>query len=250
MSRLDFLDGTETDRPPVAAGLMLMALFTLGFQDALVRIAAEDTSIWMFQIIRASGNLILILLLARVVWGGLPKRPIVLWAVVARSLCMLGALLFFFGGVRHLTLAEMAAGLYTFPIFVTVLSALVLGEKVGPQRIAAVAIGALGAGLILQPGSAGFTPVKLMPVAAGCSYACVVILTRRWCRGESPVTLATGVAVCFFLAGLAGIVGLTAVPLPTAIRAELPYLAIGWVDPVWTVVGLILKTEGALQKKA
>lgn len=224
----------------MAAGLMLFALFTLGFQDALVRIAAPETSIWMFQLIRATGNLVLILVVSRLIWGGMPRRPVRLWAVTVRSLCMLCALLFFFGGIQHLTLAEMAAGLYTFPIFVTLLSAFVMRERVGLQRIGAVAIGAAGAALILQPGSDDFTVIKLMPIGAGCAYAGVVILTRRWCRQESPLTLATGVAVCFWLAGLIGVVGLSAFPLPDGITAALPYLATGWVEPIWMVIGLCL----------
>ncbi|MEM8842524.1 MAG: DMT family transporter [Pseudomonadota bacterium] len=238
MARQGFLDGTETDRPGMAASLMLMSLFTLALQDSLVRVAASDTSIWMFQVIRATGNIVLILLLARLIWGGLPKRPIRPWAVAARSLCLFTALLFYFGGVSHLTLAEMAAGLYTFPIFVTLLSALILRERVGPRRIAAVAIGAAGAFLILQPGAEDFTPIKLMPIGAGLSYAGVVILTRRWCRGESPVTLAAGVAVTLFFAGVVGVVVLTFFPAHPDFRAAIPYLTTGWVAPTLTVVAL------------
>ncbi|MBY8976125.1 DMT family transporter [Rhodobacteraceae bacterium NNCM2] len=240
MAQQGFLDGTDSDRPGMAASLMLLSLFSLSFQDSLVRLAAPDTSIWMFQVIRATGNLVLVLILSRLIWGSLPRRPIRPLAVIARSFCLLSALLFFFGGVQYLTLAEMAAGLYTFPIFVTILSALILRERVGAQRIFAVLVGATGAALILQPGSADFTLIKLMPVGAGLSYAGVVILTRRWCRQESPVTLATAVAICLWCAGLAGVVGLTLFPLPEAMRAAIPYLATGWVAPLWHVIWLSL----------
>lgn len=213
---------------------------TLAFQDALVRIASPDTSIWTFQFIRASGNLVLILLLARAIWGALPPWPKRLWAVALRSFCLLAAMTFFFGGVQHLTLAEMAAGLYTFPIFVTLLSALILRERVGPARIGAVGVGALGAFLILQPTASDFTAIKLMPVAAGFCYAGVVILTRRWCRGESPVTLACGVAIALWSAGVLGIAGLGMAPLPEDIQRALPYLATGWVAPSAALVALAL----------
>ncbi|MEM8792839.1 MAG: DMT family transporter [Pseudomonadota bacterium] len=231
MTRSGFLDGTSTDRPGLAAGLMLFALFTLGFQDGMIRVAAPDTSIWTFQTIRSISNLMLILILARLLWGGLPRRPERMWAVVLRSLCLLTAMFCFFGGVEQLTLAEMAAGLYTFPIFVTILSWLILREQIGIQRISAVAIGAIGAVLILQPGSSDFSPIKLLPVGAGLSYAGVIILTRRWCRGESPVTLAMGVALAFGAAGTLGLFTLTLSPLPTEIQQTIPYLTRGWVTP-------------------
>ncbi|MEL6478697.1 MAG: DMT family transporter [Pseudomonadota bacterium] len=235
-----FFEGSGADQPRLAAGLMLAALMTLALQDALVRIAAPETSIWLFQLIRSSGNLVLILLLARLIWGGLPQRPKRLWAVAARSFCLVAAMICFFGGVQYLTLPEMAAGLYTFPIFVTLLSALILREPVGPRRIAAVAVGAAGAVLILQPGAADFSPIKLLPVLAGIGYAGVVILTRRWCREESPVTLALGVALALGGTGLVGTVGLTLAPLPEATRAALPYLATGWVAPTAALIALAL----------
>ncbi|MEM9043166.1 MAG: DMT family transporter [Pseudomonadota bacterium] len=240
MARTDLLDGTTTDRPSLAAGLMLFALFTLAFQDGMIRIAAPETSIWTFQVIRSTSNLMLILVLARVLWGGLPKRPKVLWPVILRSLCLLTAMFCFFGGVEYLTLAEMAAGLYTFPIFVTILSWLILRERIGIARISAVAIGAIGALLILQPGSSDFSPIKLLPVGAGLAYAGVIILTRRWCRGESPVTLALGVAIAFGSAGSLGLVTLTWSPLPAEIEAAIPYLTRGWVPPSLEIVMIAL----------
>ncbi|MEM9736084.1 MAG: DMT family transporter, partial [Pseudomonadota bacterium] len=166
MSRPSLLSGTEIDRPAMAAGLMLFALFTLGLQDALVRLASDGTSIWLFQLLRSTGNMVLILVVIVWLMGVRLVRPVRLWAVAARAACLVTAMVFFFGGVAHLTLAEMAAGLYTFPIFVTVLSAMVLGERVGWRRVLAVGVGATGAALILQPGSADFSAIKLLPVVA------------------------------------------------------------------------------------
>ena len=240
MTRQGFLDGTTQDRPGIAAALMLFALFTLAFQDGLIRIAAPETSIWTFQMIRSTSNFLLILVLARVLWGGLPPRPKVFWPVVLRSLCLLTAMFCFFGGVEYLTLAEMAAGLYTFPIFVTVLSWLILRERIGIARISAVGIGALGALLILQPGASDFSAIKLLPVGAGLCYAGVIILTRRWCREESPVTLAPGVALAFGTAGGLGLVVLGISPLPPEVVAQIPYLTRGWVDPSLEIIAIAL----------
>jgi drug/metabolite transporter (DMT)-like permease len=134
----------------------------------------------------------------------------------------------------------MAAGLYTFPIFVTILSVLVLGERVGLRRAGAVLAGAVGAFLILQPASAGFTWLKLLPVGAGLCYAGVVITTRRYCRGESPVTLAFGVAISYVTAGALGIVVLGLFPLGPVAQEAMPYLARGWVPLGATVLVLAI----------
>ncbi len=167
MTQASIFEGSATDRPGLAAGLMAGALVMLAVQDSIVRLTGADTTLWQFHFMRSSGNLVLLLLLARAIWGTAPKWPKRFWPVAARSLLLLVATLFFFGGVPRLTLAEMGAGLYTYPIFVTVLSALVLREPVGIRRAGAVLAGALGGFLILQPGSAEFHWIKLMPVGAG-----------------------------------------------------------------------------------
>lgn len=229
MTRMSFLEGSDADRPALAAGLMLAALIVLALQDSVIRLVGADTSLWQFQLIRSTGNLLLLLVLARVIWGTPPKRPKRLWAVALRSFLLLAAMILFFGGVPTLTMAEMGAGLYTFPIFITVLSVIVLGERVGPWRAGAVLAGATGALMILQPASAAFHWVKLLPVGAGLCYAGMVIVTRRWCRQESPVTLAFGVAVAYFTAMALGLALLTAFPAGPEVQAAVPYLARGWL---------------------
>jgi len=240
MSRVSIFEGSDSDRPGLAAGLMAGALVVLALQDAIVRLAGAETTLWQFQFVRSSGNLMLLLVLARVIWGTPPKWPKRFWPVAARSLLLLAATLFFFGGVPRLTLAEMGAGLYTYPIFVTILSAVVLREPVGIQRIGAVLAGALGALLILQPGSAEFHWIKLMPVGAGFCYAAMVIVTRRYCRRESPVTLTFGVGISYVTAAAAGMVVLSLFPPGAAAQEVLPYLARGWLPLTWTLVGLAL----------
>ena len=240
MTRASIFEGSSTDRPGLAAGLMVGALVILAVQDSIVRLAGADTTLWQFQFIRSCGNLVLLLVLARVIWGTAPKRPKRFWAVALRSLLQLSAMMFFYGGVPRLTLAEMGAGLYTYPIFVTILSVVVLREPVGLRRIGAVLAGALGAFLILQPGSAGFHWVKLMPVGAGLCYAAMVIVTRRYCRQESPVTLAFGVGLAYVAAAVTGMVVLNLFPPGAAAQEVVPYLARGWLPLTWTLVALAL----------
>ena len=120
------------------------------------------------------------------------------------------------------------------------LSAAVLREPVGIRRTCAVLAGALGAFLILQPGSAEFHWIKLMPVGAGLCYAAMVIVTRRYCRLESPVTLAFGVGVAYVTAAVTGMVVLTLFPPGEAAQAVLPYLARGWLPLTGTLVALAL----------
>lgn len=234
------LDGTSEDRPSLAAGLMLSALLMLAIQDALARMAGAEMSFWQFQMLRAASNFVLFIVFAFAVWGQLPRRPIRSWAVAARVFLMLMATVFFFGGIPEVTIVEMAAGLYTYPIFVTILSALFLGERVGIRRISAVLVGAGGAMLILQPGGEDFSPIKLMPVAAGFSYGCSVILTRRWLRGENAVMMGAVQAAVIASVGAIGCIVLAYFPTSQATKEMVPYLADGWRDAAVWAFGIVL----------
>ena len=92
----------------------------------------------------------------------------------------------------------------------SILAAVVLRERLGPRRIVAIAAGLTGTLLILKPGTESFSLVGLMPVGAGLCYAMQILVTRRLCREESPVTLTIGVAITFLTVGVIGLVALLA----------------------------------------
>ena len=236
--RHSLLSGVAEDRPGHAAALMVLALFMLGFQDSIVKLTSDEVSLWQFQTIRAAINLTLLILLTRIIWGAKCPPPKRVWVVALRSLFLVGAMLCFFSGVPFLSHANTAAGLYVFPLFVALLSALLLGEKVGPQRIAAIVVGFSGTLLILKPGTEGFQLVSLMPIGAAFCYAAMILTTRRLCREESPVTLSFGVGITFLTAGVAASVLFSLLFKPEQ-ASEWPYLLTGWHDIAWWVVGLI-----------
>lgn len=226
------------DRPRFAALLMVGGLFLLALQDSFVKLASSEISLWQFQLFRAGFNFLLLLLLARLLWGTLRPRLYRLWAVALRSFLLAGTMVFFFGGVPFLSLSEIAAGLYVFPLFLILLSRLVLGERVGLERIFAIIVGFTGTLFILKPGSESFTLVSLMPIFAAICYAGMILTTRKLCRYESPVTLAFGVAVSFLVVGVIGLLifswGFFAEEAQTW-----PYLFTGWSNVELWVVGII-----------
>ena len=233
----EFMSTSTVDRPAIAAALMVSSLFLLGLQDSLVKLVNADTSLWQLMLFRALFNFALFVLLARLIWGGARPKAVRPGAVALRTAFHVAAMSFFFGGIPFLSLAELAAGLYVFPLFVAVLSALVLKERVGPRRLAAIAAGFCGTVLILKPATEAFTPIGLMPVCAGFCYACAVLTTRKLCRQESPVTLAFAISAGFFIIGCIGIVanGL----LPSGELADSwPYLFTGWHPATWGLVGI------------
>ncbi len=228
------------DRPIIALILLLFGVFILALQDVTVKLIADETSFWQFQTLRSVGNG---LFLASLAWlsGGfgilVPKswRPVYFRASMI-TICMFC----FFSGAPQLSVAQMTAGLYTYPLFVSLLAGPVLGEKVGPWRISAIVIGTSGAGLILDPFHASFSPIQLLPIAAGFFYACNILTLRHACRYESALSLVMAVAILSIFSGLVGIGLLTLFPLDSDLAIQMPFITIGWPQLTIVVLGIAI----------
>lgn len=221
---------------------MLCGLLCLSLQDALIKMISTSTTLWQLQTLRATCNLLLLCLLARQIMPGASLKPQRVGAVALRSLFQVGALTLFFSGAPFLTLAQMAGGLYTFPLFVGVLG-LLFGEAVGMRRIGAIVVGFLGTMLVIKPAPDAFQLQALLPVGAGFFYALFVVTTRRLCRNESPLVLVLGSNVGIVLVGIAGLVIVPILPVTDELRTAYPFVLT--VDAALTisVVVVILSTS-------
>lgn len=119
--------------------------------------------------------------------------------------------------LSHLPMAETQALGLTFPLMVTALSAPLLGERVGPVRWAAVALGFAGALVIVRPGFAAFDPAVLIILLGASSFALYLILTRMLSRTESSERLML----------FTGLIGLAVLVVPALMLWEMPD-ARGW----------------------
>jgi drug/metabolite transporter (DMT)-like permease len=120
-----------------------------------------------------------------------------------------------FYGLAHLPFAVVSALGFTMPLFLTVLSVPLLGERVGWRRSLAVAVGFLGVLLIVRPGEAEEDAGALDLVAAGAvllgavGWALAMITIRRMGEaGEEAVTI-----VLWFAIGSSLVAAVAAIPV-------------------------------------
>ena len=235
--RFSVFQHTGSDRPMTAIGLLMIGVFVIAFQDSLFKFMSSETSFWQFQTLRSIGNVSFAVVLALLSGSLALLRPVNWRAVILRSSLLMVCMFCFFSGAPFLSIAQMAAGLYTYPIFVSLLAMPVLGEQLGPWRVGAVLLGACGAGIVLSPWQDEFSLVQILPTIAGFFYACNVLTLRRACRGESPLALAFVVGLLFMFCGVVGAVWLSFLPLSEELRASVPFVAVGWPQLTWLVVG-------------
>ncbi len=108
--------------------------------------------------------------------GLLPDRPAI---HTLRAGLLIAATFFFFSSLKFLPIADALAIFFVQPLVVTALSPLILKEKVGPRRWAAVCVGFVGTLIIIRPGGTALNPGNLLALASGTSLALYFLLTRR-----------------------------------------------------------------------
>ena len=86
-------------------------------------------------------------------------------------------------------LATATAMNFTTPLFITLLAAVVLREKVGWRRWSATTVGFLGVIVMIQPGGAEFDPLALIVLVQALCIAISVGLVKSFPRSESQLSM-------------------------------------------------------------
>jgi drug/metabolite transporter (DMT)-like permease len=163
------MDGSiARPRPLLALGVRLLTALALATMAMLVKLAGERGAHLIELIFWRQ------LLTAAVVGGGLALAGRVallkterLRSHTIRSATGLFGMLFTYGAVLLLPLAEATTLSFTAPIFAVLIAMLLFREKIGPYRWAAVVMGFAGVVVVMQPGSASHEGVTLAGVAVG-----------------------------------------------------------------------------------
>lgn len=234
-----------------ALGLRLFGISCLALMTVLVKLAS-DSGVHLAEIMFWRQSLAVPVVLAWVIAGsGLASLATKRFgAHVTRSALGLTSMTFYMGSITLLPLAEATTLGFTTPIFATILAAIVLREKVGKHRIAAVIAGFIGVLVIVQPGG---THIPATGAAVGLIAAVSVAITslqiRDMGRTEGAATtvfwfsalsiIPMGLLLPFFitphngyewalLAGIGTLGGIGQIGLTAALR----------LAPVSTVIGM------------
>lgn len=128
------------------------------------------------------------------------QRP---WAVHARAISGLVAGVLSVYAFTTVPLAEAYALIFLAPIFVTLLSVVILKESVGPWRWLAVVMGFAGVLLVVRPGFRALEPGHLAALAVAFLAAVTIILMRSLAQERQTAILGVLVAYALVVNGLA-----------------------------------------------
>lgn len=94
-----------------------------------------------------------------------------------------------FWSLTQIPLAQLFALEFTSPIWVLLLSPLVLGERLTLMRVFAAALGFTGAMIVARPDFSDPNPAIVAAAASAICFAGSVMMTKKLTRGESLVSI-------------------------------------------------------------
>ncbi|MFK4520588.1 drug/metabolite transporter (DMT)-like permease [Bradyrhizobium japonicum] len=167
------------DRSARLAGiaLMVLSIFMFSFGDAMGKFLVGTYSVGQLLFLRACAAL---LLLSPLVWRQrhqflhLERPRLQLFRVVLSTLEVAA----FFLATVYLPLADVITYYLAGPIFVTAMSAIFLGEKVGWRRWTAILIGFCGVLIALRPSAQTVSLPALIALGGSLSFATLMLITR------------------------------------------------------------------------
>ncbi|OYW54109.1 MAG: EamA family transporter [Rhodobacterales bacterium 12-65-15] len=154
---------------------------------------------------RFLGQGLLMLPIVAVMGLSLRLSPRALGFTLLRAVFLIISTFSFVSGIAVMPVADALAIAFVEPFILLLLGSLIFGDRVGPRRIAACAVGFGGALLVIQPSLAAFGMVALWPLGTAVFFAFYMLVTREISGWMHPVTMQfhtawTGFVLCLPLA--------------------------------------------------
>lgn len=214
------------DRLPLAVSSIILTVLALSLGDALIKLASGSFVIWQIFVLRSM--ILLPILTGLALLLGHLRVPEALGWVAIRSLMLIAMWVSYYLSLPRLSLSAAAAAYYTLPIFITLFSAIFVGDRISKIGWISVALGFFGVLLILRPKVGDFNAYALLPLVSAMLYAGAMIVTRTRCRNEHPLGLSLALNIGFILVG--GVAAAIIALVPMDVRQ-------GFLLSPWTPMG-------------
>jgi drug/metabolite transporter (DMT)-like permease len=175
--------------------LMLLSMIIIPIMDGLAKVLSDDYPIAEIVWARYFFHLMYLLPVVFFKYGPSALLPRHMGLQIIRGGLLLSSTIFFFAAIAEMPLADCLALVFVYPVIVTALSSVLLGETVGIRRWVAVSVGFFGALVIIQPGFNDIDPGTIYAISAGIIYALYVIATRKLSGSTKPLVTLTFTAL-------------------------------------------------------
>ena len=219
------------DNPALGVLSLTAGIAVFSVQDVIIKLISGAYPVHQAMTIRSL--VALPLLLGLVAWNGgietlaSKRAPLLL----VRGTIMFSAYTSYYLALAALPMATCVALYFVGPLFITILSALVLREHVDARRWAAVLIGFVGVLIIVRPGSDVFDLAAILPICSGLAYAVSQTLARKLGEDQSASVMAFYGNGVYILGGLTLTLIFGDGGFATEQHKSLAFLVRGWASP-------------------
>lgn len=192
-----------SEQSPKNAGVWMLGWFASMLLMAVAgREATHDLPVNMLMFFRSAIGLIILVPMAA--WLGFSSlRTNQFSGHAIRSTIHFGAQFSWFLALTLIPLAQVISIEFTMPIWVAIIAALYLGEKLTTSRLIAVALGFIGILVIVRPGVGSFESGQGWALVSALGFAGSVVLTKQLLKKDSAfTTLFYMIAVQFVLGSI------------------------------------------------
>lgn len=124
---------------------------------------------------------------------------------IARAILGISAMSLFFISLRYVHLVEMQTVSFSSVFFISILSVIFLGEKIGYRRIIAIVFGFIGVVIILEPNQNIFSNYSILPLIASLFLSFAVIALKKILKTNNNILsvwvftmMCTLISLCFY----------------------------------------------------
>lgn len=218
---------TIPDTPAAGIAIMAIAMLVAPFMDLFAKWATAYVVPGEVALGRFITQSVLLLPFVTLLgeWG----RPKLAHAIA--GVCAAIAIMSINTALEVMPIANAIAIFFVEPLILTVLSALILGERLGWRRLSAVAVGLAGAMVVLRPNLALYGWVAVYPLITAFAFAGYMIVMRAMSPGGGRVGMQ------FWIGAMAAFVLATVHGLGTLGGVE--QLTLTWPEPaaLWLFLG-------------
>lgn len=193
------------NRPALGIALICLGICAISVNDLLIKLLSNGYPLHQIVATRSLIGLIFSLILVQFEGGWTILRTATPGLHLLRGILVVFANMTFYAAVAVMPLAQATALFFVAPLFITLLSIPMLGEKVGPLRLSAVVVGFVGVVVMQQPWASQTEVSRLamtLPVIAALLYALMQVLTRKLGVKSRASAMAVYIQVTFLLVSI------------------------------------------------
>ncbi|MEX0339170.1 MAG: DMT family transporter [Arenibacterium sp.] len=242
------MTATASRRSSAGILFILIGMLSISVNDMLIKALSGDYPLHQIVFTRSAIGMVLSLILVQMEGGFSILKTRTPGLHMLRGAFVVVSNMTYFVALAVMPLADATALFFAAPLFITLLSIPLLGEKVGPLRLGAVVVGFAGVIIMQRPWESSETLdvsriVLLLPVLSALTYALMQLMTRRLGTTTRASALAVYIQGMFILVSVAFYLVAGDGRFAEGVENEsLKFLLRAWILPEggdwWPMIGL------------